>query len=467
MATRPHLLVGTDPVVADVTGARRTLPAVHFLCAYVVLLLGLPSVLIFAPLGSPGTPANIWGLGILLWWVLATLGGQNRVSGLTWYRVVVGAFAGTVLMSYASAMAHGWYSPGHLRRGISDWTLMVPSVTELADVQVSAADRGLVAVFAWVGITLLAAEGLRTWQELERVITWLAALGAFMAVLGLVQYLTGFSITSLYVIPGLSANSEFGSVASRSVVNRVSATAAHPIEFGVIMAALLPLSLHRTVYEWGNRWALTPTILIAVSAGLSVSRSAVVSTIVALVVILVGWPNKWRIRALVLLPFAIVAMRGAFPGLLGTIYALFANLGNDPSISGRTTDYDAVSLLWSQGPVLGRGFFTFVPQFYRILDNMYLLLLLELGIVGLLCTIVLFVTGFLSARAARSRAPDERSRHLGLCLSASLLGLFVALGTFDALVFSMTAGALFLLLGLSAAAWRLSRQQRTAAHDGR
>ncbi|MCW2739250.1 O-antigen ligase family protein [Nocardioides sp.] len=451
------------PGVAEAAARRRHLPAAHLVCVYVVLLLGLPSVLIFAPLGSPGTPANIWGLGALLWWVLATLGGHNPVRGLTWYRCATGLFVVAVLCSYAAAMAHGWYSPAHLRRGINDFTLMVPSVTELADVQVSAADRGLVAVFAWVGITLLAAEGLRSWRELERVISWLVFLGAFMSVLGIVQYLTGLSITSLYAIPGLSANSEFGGVASRSVVNRVSATAAHPIEFGVVMAALLPLALHRTVHEWGNRWALLPTVLIAVSAGLSVSRSAVVSTVAALFIVLLGWPARWRIRALALLPFAVVAMRSAFPGLLGTIYALFSNLGNDPSISGRTTDYDAVAMLWGQSPTFGRGFFTFVPQFYRILDNMYLLLLLELGVVGLVCTLVLFMTGFLSARAARSRALDARSRHLGLCLSASLAGLLLALGTFDALVFSMTAGTLFLLLGLSAAAWRLSAEERGAA----
>lgn len=442
------------------------LPASYFVCCYVVLLLGIPSVLIFGPLGSPGTPANILGLAILLWWIAGTIGGHNAVRGITGYRVVVGLFAATVLGSYGAAMASGWYSPPSLRSGISDYTLMVPSVTELAAVQISAADRGLIAVAAWLGITLLAAEGLRSWADLELVVKWLTLLGAYMAVLGLVQYLTGLSIASLYTFPGLTANSDFGSVASRSVLNRVSATAAHPIEFGVIMAAVLPLALHRTVHEWGNRWALLPTVLIAVSAGLSVSRSAVLSIVVALAVMFAGWPGAWRKRSLLLLPFAVVAMRVAFPGLLGTLYALFANLDADPSISGRTKDYDAVSMLWSDHPLMGRGFFTLVPQFYRILDNMYLLLLVEVGIIGLAAALVLFVTAFLSARAARSRALDPRSRHLALSLSASLAGLLLALGTFDALVFSMTAGMLFLLMGMAAATWRITCVERKRARDG-
>ena len=200
------------------------LPAVGFVVTYAVLLLAIPSQLIFLPLGSPGTPANLVGVGALVWWLAATLGGQNPVKRFTPTRVSVLLLTCTVLASYVSAMLQGWHAP--------------------ADVMVRAADRGLLSFAAWLGIVLMAAEGLRSWRDVELVVEWLAWLGTFVAALGIVQFFTGLDIAGFFVIPGLSANSEFGAVIGRSVLNRVSATAVHPIEYGVVLGALLPLLVH-------------------------------------------------------------------------------------------------------------------------------------------------------------------------------------------------------------------------------
>ncbi len=83
------------------------------------------------------------------------------------------------------------------------------------------------------------------------------------------------------------------------------------------------------------------------------------------------------------MPVAVVGLRLAIPGLVGTLYSLFSNLQNDPSVSGRTSDYAVVLGLFDQHAILGRGLFTFVPRYYRILDNQYLMILVELGVVGL------------------------------------------------------------------------------------
>jgi polysaccharide biosynthesis protein PslJ len=440
----------------------RSMPAVGFVCAYVVLLLGVPAVLIFAPLGSPGTPANMLGMAALVWWLAATVGGLNPVRGLTTFRVCLALLVLGVLGGYASGAASGWYAPPHVRAGINDWMLMAPSIVETTQAQLSAADRGLLAVVGWVGVSLLVAEGLRSWADLDRVVSWITWVGAYMAALGLLQYTTGINIAPYYDIPGLSANWDFGSVASRSVLNRVSATASHAIEYGVVLATILPLAVHRTIHRWGERWALFPTLLIGVGATLSVSRSAVLCIVVAFLVLLAGWPNRWRLRALAVAPFAVVALRAGFPGLVGTIYSLFESLDEDPSIDGRTQDYEAVTYLVGERPLLGRGFFTFLPQYYRILDNQYLLLLIELGILGTLAVLVYLVAGLLSARAVKARALDPAHRHLGLCLSAGSAGMLLSLATFDTLAFSMAAGTLFLMLGMSFAAWRLTAEERRA-----
>ncbi|MET0523633.1 MAG: hypothetical protein ABWZ91_02460, partial [Nocardioides sp.] len=322
---------------------RLRLPAFGFVVAYAVLLLCIPSQLIFRPLGSPGTPANMVGLGALIWWAAATLGGLNPVKRFTPTRIAVLLLTCAVLASYASGMLQGWYAPADVRQETDEfWTLVAPSAGEISAVMIRAADRGLLSFASWMGIVLMTAEGLRSWRDVERVVEWLSWLGAFVATLGIIQFFTGLDIAGFFVIPGLSANSEFGAVEGRSVLNRVSATAVHPIEYGVVLGALLPLVLHRTIFRWGRPLALVPLVIVFVGCFLSVSRSAVLVVLLALLVLLVGWPNRWRLRALVILPFAVVGLRVAIPGLVGTLMSLFKNLFNDPSVTGRTNDYGVV-----------------------------------------------------------------------------------------------------------------------------
>ena len=434
----------------------RELPAVLFVCAYVTLLLGVPSQLVFAPLGSPGTPANLLGVAALAWWGLSTVAGVNPVRGLTSARLGAGLIAVAVLGAYAGGMASGRYSPPHLRFGIADWTLVAPTVHDVTVVMDRAADRGLISAAGWLGVLLLVAEGLRSWTDLERVIDWLVWLAAFVAALGIVQYYTSVDIASYFVIPGLSPNSEFGAVSSRSVVNRVSSTAVHPIEYGVVLAAVFPLVLHRTIFRWRERLAWLPAVLVGAGLFLSVSRSAVITALVAGLVLVLGWPRGWRIRALWIAPLAVMGLRVALPGLLGTIYALFVNLDNDPSVDGRTADYVAVSALWAEHRSFGRGLFTFLPQYFRILDNQYLMLLMEVGLVGLCLFVVAFLIGLLDAIGAHRRAASEEHRHAALAIAAGIVGILVSFATFDTMALPMSAGLLFLLLGLAGAVWRLS-----------
>jgi hypothetical protein len=434
------------------------MPAVMVVCVYVALLLGIPSVLIFRPLGSPGTPANMLGMVALTWWACATIGGQNPVRGLNPIRISAALIACAVLLAYANGTGSGWFAPPAVRSGIDNWTLLAPTVDEVTAVVSKAADRGLLSVVGWLGILLLASEGMRSWRDIDTVVNWISALGSFMAGLGIIQFFTGLDIAGLYVIPGLSPNSDFGAVASRSVLNRVASTAAHPIEYGVVLAAIFPIVLHRTIFRWGERWALTPTFLIGLGMFLSVSRGAVVAMLAALLVLLIGWPARWKLRALAIMPFAIVGLRLAIPGLVGTLLSFFVNADKDPSVEGRTQDYAAVHLLWHEHLWFGRGLFTFVPQYFRILDNEYLLLLVELGAIGLGMFVVALLIGYFCARATHHHAPDPRSRNIGLSISAGLFGLLVAHATFDGLGFPMAAGITFLLTGLGGATWRLTRE---------
>jgi O-antigen ligase len=437
------------------------LPAVVFVIGYCGLLFLVPSQLIIRQLGAPGTPANLWALAALTWWVCATVGGMNPGRQLSPIRVAVLVLVIAVLASYVASSASGWTSPADVRQTTDElWTLVPGPVPDLNEKMTLAANRGLLALFGWVGIALLTTDGLRSWRDLHLLITWMVWLGAIVAAIGVVQFFTTVNIADWFIIPGLSANSEFGTVATRSILRRVSGTAVHPIEFGVVLAALFPLALHRTIFNSRAARAWVPTVIIGVAIPMSVSRSAILAMGVTLVVLFLGWPNRWRVRALFIAPAAAVALRLLIPGLLGTIQSLFLNLFNDPSISGRTDDYAVIFRIYGEHEVLGRGLFTFVPRYYRILDNQFLMLLLELGLIGALCALLVFVVGFYCARAARRYTADPANRNLALALSASIAGIVLSYATFDAWSFPMAAGTTFLLIGAAGAAWQVAVRER-------
>jgi len=429
--------------------------------AYVVLLLCVPSQLVLGPLGAAGSPASLLGIGALVWWCASVVAGRNPTRGLSALRVAVLVLVLCVLAAYANGNAGGWYAPLTVRQETDElWTLAPPTIGHVSGMMISAGDRGLLAFAAWIGITLVISDGIGSWRDLERLVTWLTWLGAVVAAVGLWQFITGYNLAGSISLPGLVANSEIGGTQTRSIFNRVSATAVHPIEFGVVLACLFPLALHRTIHLWGRGrvfWtSAAATVLILVGANLSISRSAVVVLLVALLVLFLGWPARWRLRALFLAPVAVVALRVMIPGLVGTLISLFTNLFDDPSVTGRTTDYDVVLDLYGDHWLIGRGLFTFIPRYYRILDNQYLMLLVEIGILGLLAVLLFLAVAFLDGLGARV-ARDPRSRHLGLALAASVAGAAAGMFTFDAWGFPMAAGLSFVVAGMAAAARRLAR----------
>ncbi|OLT21975.1 hypothetical protein BJF81_14115 [Ornithinimicrobium sp. CNJ-824] len=464
MARGRHAPLRDKTLDVSGTGHQAYIPAVWFVCCYVVLLLCIPTRLIVGPIGAPGTPANLFAIVGLIWWTCALLGGLVMRRGPSPTRVLLGLFVVCVLASYASGHFLGWYQPADIHQR-SDRRWAAADVVQVTEILSSAADRGVLYIAGWVGIALVTAEGLRSWRELDRVITFIVGAASFVASLGIIQYFTGRNLAAYLQLPGLTALADFGDALSRSDLNRIVSTSAHPIELGVVMSSVLPLALHRSLHA--RRWlAWVPTLLIAVASLMSVSRSAVVVAAVAMLILFASWPWRWRLRAVMILPVAAVVGRAVLPGLLGTVRSLFTGLEHDPSIEGRTADYELVWRLIAERPLFGQGMSTFVPTVYRTIDNQGLGMLLELGLVGTAVFVLLVLTGVVGAwRPRRLGMPSERA-HLGVAISASLSAIITSYVTFDAWAFRHVAGLSFLLIGLAGAVWHLSHDPGLGSPDG-
>ena len=408
-----------------------------------MVLLLIPSNLVFAPMGGVGTPANIIALGILLWYVISWIVGRIIPSGAGRpVRVSMFIFALAVLASFVAGMTR--------------------SITELESLS---ADRGLILIVVFAALVVVASQTIVSYERLDTLLRRAVVLGSVVAAIGIAEFYTGINITNYVHIPGLSPAVNVNSLLDRNGFNRPSSTATQPIEFGVVMAMLLPFALQQAFdpARTGRfrRWA--PVALLFFAIPMSLSRSGIVGLAIALLWIIPTWPTQRRKPAYVVLLIGIASLKVVAPGLIGTFAEYFGGLSgssnSDVSISTRTADYAAAFRYIGERPLFGRGFGTFLPELYRYIDNTYLLGLVEFGIIGVLALLIVYFSGVHCAAAGRRITQNQQQRELGQALIASIMVAVVSSATFDALTFPMFSGLLFLIIGCAGAYLGLMKDQ--------
>ena len=406
------------------------------------MLFAIPSRLIFAPLGASGTPAQVLSLGLGTWWAAIKLaGGDPDPRRRDVIRRAMLLFVAAIMISYLRA-----------------------ATRPVSSAELRQADTGLVLALGWLGLLLFTGSGLTSMAALNTTLRRLVLAGGSLASLGILQFVTKRAFTNYIQIPGLTTNNTLVSVVGRAGLTRPAGTALHPIEFGAVLTMTLPIALHFAMHDQTRnafrRWF--PVAVIAVAVPISISRSAIVSTIVVLAVLLPSWSRSARRLAYVSLVGLLGLLFVAVPGLLGTLAALFTGISGDSSAQSRTDSYALAAAFISRRPILGRGFLTFLPS-YRILDNQYLGLAIETGIVGVAALLILFVCGIGVGRAiGRRENCTAATRSLANSLAASVASAAASFALFDAFSFPMAATLIFFMLGCLAALDRLTWQPATA-----
>lgn len=410
--------------------------SVGLLTVYLILLIGLPSSLIFAPLGAAGTPANMLALGLMAWYLVMRIHPNFQLaSGRQPVRVMGAIFICSILASYASANRH--------------------TLSTLAQ---NGAERGILSAVGWLAVLLLAADGISRAERLKVLLSRVVAGGTAMAALGIMQFVTGINATKYIYIPGLTFNAAPTDLLSRGGLNRPSATAAHPLEFAAVLLICLPLAIHQARFAvpplQARRWL--QVLLISVAIPLTLSRTAILGLAVCGMVLLPTWPKRHRRYAYAALLASIAALFVVIPSLVSTFGTLVAQVvSGSTSTLSRTSAISASVPFVAQHPWLGLGFGTFFPQNYFYTDDQYLNSLITNGALGLLCVVALFAVGWILARRLRRVSSNSETRDFAQSLAAAVAVAAACFATFDVLSFSIAAGLTFLLLGAIGAAWRL------------
>lgn len=415
-----------------------TLDAVWLMGALLGMCYVLPARTVLPGLGAAGRPGLLLGFACLMLWMLLRLTPGMFVRGPHPLRVVVVLLACSYLVSYATSFASGLEPESAL-----------------------GADRNLLWWAGLMGALLISLDGFRSHERLVRLLRVLLVLGAFMAVIGLLQFILHLDLTVHLVPPGLTTNGALIDIGDErgAGFNRVASTAGHYIEFGVLMAALTPLGLHFTLHgETSGRRALAgaATGLLAFASLASVSRSAILALGVAAVAMLPAWRFRTTFNLAILGGGFVMGVSVLQPGLLGTFRSLFSSVDSDPSIAGRTEDYAIATALILERPWFGQGV-NAVPAGELLLDNQWLGLLISNGVVGTLLLTALVLAAMLLGWTTGRRASDTSARHLGFALAASVGAITASFFTFDTLSFGAASVTLFTLIGCVGALWRLTR----------
>ncbi|WP_259404839.1 O-antigen ligase [Microbispora sp. H10830] len=429
-----------DPVLADplLPGARRRADGATLAALFALSLLIIPARLVLRGLPLSLTPANILSLLAGMCWLCAQF---TTTLGVAKGRTPVR----TALFCYVVALTA---------------TYGVASYGYLPSDELKLSDHALVLVMASVGIALAVCDGVRTPERLDFLLKTMVTGGAVIAVIGALQFMADFDLTQYLALPGLRFASEGGAVDMRDSMRRVAATTGHPIEFGVLCSMLLPLAVHYG-FRGGRgalRWWLCAA-LIGMGLLFSVSRSAVLGVGVVGIILILGWPVRRKVQALIVTAVFLVVAKLTFPGLLNTLYGLFANAGTDSSVQYRTHDYDVAATEVARHLWLGRGIGTWYAPKYQVFDNQYILTAVESGAVGVAVFVALFFCGIYSAVRARRLSVDPAPRDLGLTLAACLVVPLVGSATFDLLSFATVTGVAFLLIGASGALLRSAQRE--------
>lgn len=410
----------------------------------VALLFAVPSTQILPQLTIAGRPALVLALGMFAWWVISRLNPWLVMVGPQPLRWAALAFLLSILLSYYAGLLRGLPT---LESNRQDFTLLV--------------------TLEFLGVMLVAADGIRNWERFWAVLRVFVWSAGFMAVMGLCQSMLKIDFTQYISLPGLHTNDELAGFEQRGFGGqfRVAGTATHYIEFGTVMAMAVPFAIHFVRFAPTSRARQRYALLALLCAGvvpLSISRTGILALVSALAVMFGVWAWRTRYNMIVLGLAMVAGLAVVKPGLVGTLRSMFtATSETDPSIKGRTSDYEFVSRWFAERPWLGRGPGTLIPDLYLVLDNQWLYTLVTGGIIGVAALAALHVTCIVLASLALRRSTRPEDRHVCAALISSQVVAILVAATFDSFAFTTFSFTLALMSGMAGAVWRFTHPART------
>jgi len=308
---------------------------------------------------------------------------------------------------------------------------------------------------------------VRRGRDIDFLAGLVAAGGAVVGALAVVEAGTGYNaFDHLHaVLPFLHLQGGDLADLTRGGGRRAYASAQHPIALGAALCVLLPLAVYRASGSGRRRWwGVAGLIVLGVLA--TRSRTPIVMLGVEIVVYAILRAKEMK-RVLPAFIPALLAMYIALPGTIGAIKGAFFPTGGLVAQqtytrvgSGRlATLGPALDSEFKPHPLVGEGFGTRITQPDALvpepnaptLDDQWLGVLLETGVVGALALLWFFLRSvrYMGAEAKRDQTP--RGAFL-VASTASTAAYAVGMFLYDAFSFVQVTFLLYLVVGLGVSA---------------
>lgn len=303
------------------------------------------------------------------------------------------------------------------------------------------------------GFEMIIVNALRTPAALRRAMTVLWWSAAVVGVFGIYQFfgdLIGLP-TVLTGLRDLYTKAVFG-------FPRVQAFSIEPLYLGsylLLPLSLIAASLFGRVRSFSRPWLWVLFALLGLVFILTLSRGAYLAAATAAAVIAVTLPRSVFAprNLLMVLLIGVVALVGA-AGFVSrgsgnaleqfVKHASLGDLGSGESTQGRFLTYRQAFAAWQEAPLMGIGVGNFGPHIlgypdpstvndWPIVNNEYLELLAETGILGLGAIIILFVLVGIRSLKAYRLAEDPITRAAILGSTAAFVGTLLQYNFFSSL----------------------------------
>jgi hypothetical protein len=300
---------------------------------------------------------------------------------------------------------------------------------------------------------------VRRARDIEFIVVMLVGGGSVVAFFAIVESRTGYNIFNH--LPFLHLDSSaIPNIKGRGGRLRVFASAQHPIALGALFAILLPLAVYRARSSKQWHWWIA-AILLIIGAFATGSRTATVMFGVEGLVFLLLRPVDVKRLWPALIP-ALLVIHLATPGALGTIREAFFPRGgliseqqNTAVGSGRLATLRPALHREFKDPLVGEGFGTRVTKATElvpvpnapILDDEWLGILLETGLVGAFSLVWMFIRVIRRLGSEAKRDLSSRGWLLA-SLTAGIAAFAVSMFFYDAFSFFQITFMLFIFLGL-------------------
>lgn len=302
--------------------------------------------------------------------------------------------------------------------------------------------RQLVLLVTLVAFFFIAASIVRP-GEVASFSLLLVGLAVVTAIGTIWEYRTGTNqfFELLEKVPGLTTDIRESSVYFDSTGRRnITGPTNHGLAVTTMLALTLPIAvvgILRARGQWQRIGYAIAVALILTGGIASVRKTAAIVPVVAIAALVVYRPRPMA-RLVPLGLVLVMTTHLLVPGAMGSIKSQLFPKGqsffSQASVEGREQDYDAVKPDVFNHLAFGRGYGTYYPLRYRLLDNQYLGLRIEVGYVGLAAFVLIMLAVLYAAHPLiLSRHPARAPPALAAAAGAVTLG--VASLLFDSLAF--------------------------------